>query len=288
MPTSKDFPNKRSLFQQCEILSSDRTRIGYKSIGKGPGIILVHAALRDSNDYTRLAIALSHSFTVHLMDRRGRGLSGPQGLEYAMNKECEDVQAIREATGADYLIGHSYGGLVSLELARMDASITKVALYEPGVLINPMDDAWMLRYEQAMLKNDRHGAFAHFVRGMGHTPLTRLPYWYAKLILKLMVRGNHWSKTAQLLPQNLHEHREVQRLSSSYLNYNSIHADMLLIQGGKSSDSTKEMMKELNRTIALSTLETVNKLDHFGPENDGGPDQIVNLLTNFFLISEGD
>lgn len=169
----------------------------------------------------------------------------------------------------------------------MDASFTKVALYEPGVLINPMDDAWMLRYEQAMLKNDRLGAFAHFVREMGHTPLTRFPYWYAKLILRLMVRGDHWRKTAQLLQQNLLEHREVQRFSSSYPNYNSIHADVLLIQGGKSSDSTKEMMNELNRTIARSTLETVNKLDHFGPENDGGPDQIVNLLTHFFHIPKG-
>ncbi|NOU67806.1 alpha/beta fold hydrolase [Paenibacillus sp. LMG 31461] len=288
MSNSKNFSNIQGFFHQHEVLSSDRTRIGFKSIGKGPGIILVHAALRDSNDYIRLAIALSHSFTVHLMDRRGRGLSGSQGLEYAMNKECEDVQAIRQATGADYLIGHSYGGLVSLELARMDASFTKVALYEPGVVINPMDDAWMLRYEQAMLKNDERDAFAHFVRGMGHTPLTRLPYWYAKLILRLMVRGDHWRKTAQLLPQNLLEHREVQRLSSSYQNYNSIHADVLLIQGGKSSDYTKEMMNELNRTIARSTLETVNNLDHFGPENDGGPDQVAKLLTTFFLISEGD
>jgi pimeloyl-ACP methyl ester carboxylesterase len=214
-------------------------------------------------------------------------LSGPQGLEYAMNKECEDVQAIREATGANYLIGHSYGGLVSLELARMNASITKVALYEPGVLLNPMDDTWILRYEQAMLKNDQRGAFAHFVRGMGHTPLTRLPYWYAKLILRIMVRGDHWSKTAQLLPQNLFEHREVQRLSSSYQNYNSIHADVLLIQGSKSSDSTKEMMNELNRTIARSTSETVNNLDHFGPENDGGPDQVAKLLSHFFHIPKG-
>ncbi|WP_438445096.1 alpha/beta fold hydrolase [Gorillibacterium sp. sgz5001074] len=283
MPNSKEFSAEQGLFQQCEVLSKDRTRIGYRSIGEGPGIILVHAALRDSEDYTRLAIALSHSFTVHLMDRRGRGLSGPQGPEYAMDKECEDVQAIREATGANYLIGHSYGGLVSLELARMDDSITKVALYEPGVLIHPMDEAWMHLYEQAMHKKDHRGAFTHFVRGMGYTPLTQLPYWYAKLILRIMVQGDHWGKTARLLQQNLKEHREVQRLSSSYQHYSDTRADVLLIQGGKSSDSTKEMIEILNRTITRSTVETANKLDHFGPENNGGPDQIVGLLTTFFL-----
>ncbi len=284
MSTTKDFSNKEGLFQQREVLSSDRHGLDTDRSARVQGIILVHGALKDSNDYLRLAIALSHSFTVHLMDRRGRGLSGPQGPEYAMNKECEDVQAIRKATGADYLIGHSYGGLVSLELARVDASIAKVALYEPGALINPMDDAWMHRYEQAMLKNDRHGAFAHFVRGMEHTPLTRLPYWYARLILRLMVRGDHWSKIAQLLPQNLLEHREVQRLSSSYQNYNSINADVLLIQGGKSPDSTKERMEVLNRTIAHSALETVANLDHFGPNNDGGPEKIAQMINNFFLL----
>ncbi|MBM7569182.1 alpha/beta fold hydrolase [Paenibacillus sacheonensis] len=287
MSIPMDIPNKQDSFQQRKVFSIDGTRIGYRSIGEGPGIILVHGALRDSEDYTCLAIALSRSFTVHLMDRRGRGLSGPQGPGYAMNKECEDVQAIRVATGADYLIGHSFGGLVSLELARIDASITKVALYEPGVLINPMDEAWMRSYEKAMQKNDRRGAFAHFVKGMGQTPLTQLPYWYAKLILRIMIRGHHWTKTAHLLPQNLCEHREVQRLASSYRNYNSIKADVILIQGDKSSDSTKEMMEQLNRTITRSKVETMNKLDHFGPENSGGPDRIAGLLTHFFLNRKG-
>ncbi|MBO7747214.1 alpha/beta hydrolase [Paenibacillus sp. MWE-103] len=287
MSDSMGMSSKPGLFRQGEVLSTDRTRIGYQSIGDGPGILLVHGALRDSNDYTRLATALSRSFTVHLMDRRGRGLSGPQGSEYAMDKECEDVQAVRKATGADYLIGHSYGGLVSLELASMDPSIAKVGLYEPGVLLRPMDDAWMRLSEQALLRNDRRGAFAHFVRGMGQTPLTRLPYWYAKLILRLMVRGEHWRKIARLLPQNLKEHREVQRLSSSYLNYGGTQADVLVIQGDKSPDATKEAMTALTGAMNRSKLETVSGLDHFGPENGGGPDRIASLLANFFLIPEG-
>lgn len=283
MSQQKVTPSKVNSFTQSKVISRDNTTIGYQTFGEGPGIILVHGALRDSNDYTRLAIALSHSFTVHLMDRRGRGISGPQDANYAINKECEDVQAIRETTGANYLIGHSYGGLVSLEVASMDPSITKVALYEPGVLITPMDDAWMSHYEKDMLRNDLAGAFTHFVRGMGNTPLTRLPHWYAKLILRIMIRGDHWNKTAKLLPQNLYEHREVQRLASSYRKYSSTEADVLLIQGGKSSVSTKKMMEELNRTIAHSALETIAKLDHFGPVNDNEPGKVAHILKNFFL-----
>ena len=272
-------------FKESKVISKDGTTIGFQTIGEGPGIILIHGALRDSNDYTHLANSLSHSFTVHLMDRRGRGLSGPQGPNYDITKECKDVQTIQEVTGANYLIGHSFGGLVSLEVARMDSSITKIALYEPGVLIKPMDDTWMSHYEKAILRKDFFESFTHFVRGMGNTPLTRLPHWYAKLILRIIVRGDRWNKTAQLLPQNLNEHREVYRLASSYRNYRSIEADVLLIQGSESSNFTKEMMKELNQTITNSKIETISKLDHFGPENESNPGKVAHSLKNFFLKS---
>lgn len=273
------------LFAQSTVISKDGTQICYQSIGKGPGVLIIHSALRDSNDYIRLANALSHSFTVHLMDRRGRGMSGGQGQEYAMSKECEDVQAVREATNANYLFGHSFGGLVALEVARKDPSVTKLALYEPGVLIHPMDEAWMSDYETALRKNDLRGAFAHFVRGMGQTPLTRLPLWYAKFILRVMIRGDHWRKMAQLLPQNLNEHREVQRHASTYHNYSNIKADVLLISGGKSPKSTKEMIEALNNTIIRSGMETLAEADHFGPVNENKPNKVAQYLENFFLKS---
>ncbi|MNC08640.1 putative hydrolase [compost metagenome] len=283
MPNLKACANEVSLFIPSKVISEDGTRIGYQSIGKGPGMIIVHGALRDSSDYTRLAEALSHSFTVHLMDRRGRGISGPQGPDYAINKECEDVQAIREATGANYLFGHSFGGLVSLEVAMKDSSFTKLALYEPGVLLQPMDDTWMSNYEQAMQRNDFRGAFTHFVRGMGNTPLSGLPFWYSKFILRMMIRGKHWHKTSRLLTQNLNEHREVQSHASSYPNYKKIMSEVLLLSGGKSPKSTKEMIEELNHTLADSSIETFPQLDHFGPENDNEPDKIARALKNFFL-----
>lgn len=277
--------NEASLFTQSTVRSSDGTRIGYQSIGTGPGIIIVHGALRNSNDYTCLAIALSPSFTVHIIDRRGRGMSGPQGPGYAISKECEDVQAVWEATGANYLFGHSYGGLVSLEATRKESLITKLALYEPGVLIQPMDDSWMVEYEKALQRNDFRGAFTNFVRGMSDTPLTRLPYWYAKFILRIMVRGDQWNKIAQLLQQNLIEHQEVMRHASSYPNYKIIDADVLLISGDKSPNSTKEMIKELNLTIFRSKIEIIPKQDHFGPENEGRPDKVAQVLKGFFLDS---
>jgi pimeloyl-ACP methyl ester carboxylesterase len=90
----------------------------------------------------RLPKNFRDSFTVHSIDRRGRGLSGPQGSEYSITKECEDIQALQKETGAIYVFGHSYGGLIALETARTFPSFTKIALYEPGVSIGSLSAQW--------------------------------------------------------------------------------------------------------------------------------------------------
>ena len=128
---------------------------------------------------------------------------------------------------------HSYGGLVTLEAARIN-TFKKIAVYEPGVSIKsiPTNWDWLPEYENDMNKKDFRGAFASFVRGAGHTPLKKLPKWYAKFILRLVIRGNYWNQIEKLLPENLIEHKEVKRLTSTFSNNQMIDADVLLISGG--------------------------------------------------------
>ncbi|WP_310830799.1 alpha/beta fold hydrolase [Paenibacillus pedocola] len=275
--------NVKSAFKTSAIVSKDGTEISYKSIGKGPGLIIVHGALSDSGDFAKLAEELSDSFTVHVIDRRGHGRSGPQGPEYSMEKEIEDLQMIKQVTGASFLFGHSYGGLVSLQFARLEPSVTRLAVYEPGVCIETTNWDWLDDYERAMDKNDSRAAFASFVRGSGHTPLTRLPMWYAKFILSIMVRGERWDKIQRLLPENLKEHREVRRFQALYSQYREIGAGTLLMAGGKSPNTIKEMIQTLNHTIAESQAVVFPQLDHFGPDNKNAPAEIAIQIKRNFL-----
>jgi pimeloyl-ACP methyl ester carboxylesterase len=100
------------------VLSKDGARIGYLSMGDGPVVLVIPGALSLAADYAAFARAMAEHFTVHTIERRGRGESSPQGGDYSMVKECEDVLALRAATGASLLVGHSFGGLVALEVAR--------------------------------------------------------------------------------------------------------------------------------------------------------------------------
>ncbi|KAB2336588.1 alpha/beta hydrolase [Cytobacillus depressus] len=272
-------------FTQSTLTSQDGTVISYQSIGQGPSLILIHGALNDSRDLSKLAQELSDSFTVHIIDRRGRGMSGPQGSEYSINKECEDIQALQKVTGAIYVFGHSYGGLVALETARTFQSFTKIALYEPGVSKSSLstDWDWILQYEKAMNQKDFREAFTSFVRGAGHSPLTRMPNWYAKLILRMVIRGDHWIKIKELLPSNLCEHREVKRLEGTYTNYQIINANLLLVSGEKSPETVHHMIRILSRTIPKTQTLILPKLHHLSPCNEHNPIEVARHIKQYFL-----
>jgi pimeloyl-ACP methyl ester carboxylesterase len=71
--------------------SRDGTTIGYRQLGHGPGLILVHGGMKSSQDFMKLAEVLSDDFTVYLPDRRGRGLSGGYGDHFSIMREVEDM-----------------------------------------------------------------------------------------------------------------------------------------------------------------------------------------------------
>jgi hypothetical protein len=53
------------------VASADGTEIGYRSLGNGPGVILL-GGYTAAQHYMGLAESLSGSFTVCVPDRRGR------------------------------------------------------------------------------------------------------------------------------------------------------------------------------------------------------------------------
>src|SRR5262249_54798152 len=99
------------------VTSKDGITIGYRQDAHGPGIVALHGAIESAKSHMQLAEALSGSFTVYLPDRRGRGLSGPYGAGYNMQREVEDLDALLTKTGAQHVFGVSAGGLICLQAA---------------------------------------------------------------------------------------------------------------------------------------------------------------------------
>src|SRR4051812_36817532 len=91
---------------------------------------------RRSDSPRRLAGLLAQHFTVYPCDRRGRGDSGDTPL-YAADREIEDRAAVIDATGGSaHVFGHSSGAVLALEAAVPDAGVTRLALYEPPLIVD--------------------------------------------------------------------------------------------------------------------------------------------------------
>ena len=114
--------------------SADGTRIGCELLGEGPPLLVVHGTIADRRRWGAVRDGLAARFRVHLMDRRGRGLSAAEAPGgYALEREAEDVRALVEAIGGDVLVlAHSYGGTCALEAAKDAAGIARMLVYEPA------------------------------------------------------------------------------------------------------------------------------------------------------------
>lgn len=140
------------------VTSKDGTTIGYRRLGTGPGLILVHGGAQAAQNLMRLATALADSFTVHVPDRRGRGLSGGPAERYGLAAETEDLAALIARTGAHNVFGLSSGALICLNTALTVPDVHKLAVYEPPLSTHHSTPTqWVGRYEHE-LSQGRVGA----------------------------------------------------------------------------------------------------------------------------------
>ncbi len=266
------------------VLSKDGAKISYLSKGSGPSVLVIPGALSMAADYAAFASALGEHFTVHTIERRGRGQSSPQGEDYSILKEREDVLALQQETGASLLVGHSFGGLVALEVARNNPLLTKVAVYEPGVSIAgsiPMH--WMPGYQKKLAEKKYLDAFVEFSLAVGPERARTTPPWLMKLLFPFFLNSHERELMLGLLSENLREHQEVARLDSSCENYQEIAADVLLMYGGKSNVAwVDRSMERLAAVLPRSETKEFPKLDHFGIDKRA-PQEVARTVSEYFL-----
>jgi pimeloyl-ACP methyl ester carboxylesterase len=250
-------------------------------VGNGPGLILVPGALAVAADLDALALELAQNFTVHTIERRGRGLSGPQGKDYSIKKECEDIVALQNATDAIYMVGHSFGGFVALEAARNNKSFKKIAAYEPGVSIDgsiPLD--WVSKCQEQIDKKHYLDAFTTFARGVNPESAGKAPHWLLRLILPIAMKKKERRQKYELLAGTIREHSESGRLNNTYDNYREISAGTLLMTG-KQNESLKNTTTKLSQVLPQAKVLSFPTFDHFGPEKK--PREIAREVIAYFL-----
>lgn len=104
------------------VASSDGTPISYEVHGQGdPTLLLIHGWSCDSRYFREQIEPFSRRYRVVTVDLAGHGHSGAGREDFTLASFGQDVRAVADAVGGDRLIlvGHSMGGLVIAEAARL-------------------------------------------------------------------------------------------------------------------------------------------------------------------------
>jgi pimeloyl-ACP methyl ester carboxylesterase len=137
------------------VTSTDGTSIGYRMIGQGPGLVILHGAMESAPSHSELAAEVGDSHTVYLPDRRGRGMSGPHRANHDINTEVDDLAAVLAATGATDVLGVSSGAVIALEASLRLPQLHRVAIFEPPLIVgNSLSTSFVARYREELGRGD--------------------------------------------------------------------------------------------------------------------------------------
>jgi pimeloyl-ACP methyl ester carboxylesterase len=272
------------------VRSQDGTTIGCRRLGhRGPAVILLHGGMQAAQNYMRLARFLAADFTVCVVDRRGRGLSGPHGTDYRVEREVEDVRALVAQTGATRIFGLSSGALVALRSALETPALERVALYEPPLSLNgSVNAAWLPRFDREIAAGHPAAAVVTVLKGLGVDPVfTRLPRAVLVPAVAVGTRLQRMSAPgdvaiADLIPTQRFDMKIVEELADTLGAYADLPSDVLHLGGSKSPAFLVTALDALEGTLPRRRLVTFPGLDHGGPDDDGDPETVGAVLREFF------
>lgn len=276
------------------ITSKDGTTIGYRQLGHGPGVVLLHGIMESAQSHIQLAEGLADTFTVYLPDRRGRGLSGPQGSDYRLEKEVEDLDALLTKTGAHYVFGVSAGAIVCLQAALTLPAIQRAAIFEPPLIIDDsVSTAFVERFDKEMAQGKVVSALVTAMKGsqMGPPVFNVMPRWLLELLTKMMTASEEKKAkaddvTMRMLASTLHSDFQLSVETKEALeSFKAIRADVLLLGGSKSPAYFKVALDALEKVLPHAKRTEFPGLNHgaSGNANRGGkPKLVAQELRQFF------
>ncbi|MBA3823277.1 MAG: alpha/beta hydrolase [Ktedonobacterales bacterium] len=279
------------------VISGDGTRIGYRQIGHGPGLVVLHGAMETARSHQHLAEALAPHFTVYLPDRRGRGLSGPHGEDYTVQRHIEDVDALLRHTAAHFVFGVSAGGIIALQAACTLPAIHKLAVYEPAMVSDDNLSRTVLpRLDRELAHGQIEAALVTGMLGaqMGPPFMQRMPRWLLTRLTGMMLKAEEKKAPAdtvtmrQLAPTLHDDFQIVAELSKNLPGFAAIEIEVLLLGGSKSPRYLQQALDTLARTLPHATRHEFAGLDHSASGNRdqrGHPEVVALALQRFFTTA---
>lgn len=274
------------------IISKDGAIIGYRQMGSGPAIILVHGGMMASQNFTELGKYLSQDFTVYIPDRRGRGMSTQGSKEYGLARESEDIQALVQAKGVKNIFGLSSGAIIVMQAALIEPSVKKVAIYEPPLPFDDKPTAWVPAYDHAMQQGHYGAAMAAVLKGTADKGFFSLmPRFILAALFNHAIKEDSKETTEDKVPLKTligamyHDIKVVQDAKAILKKYEEIKAEVLLLGGDKSRDFLTTNLDIVHASLPNAKRITLKGIGHVAADNNGKPESVAKELRLFFKAS---
>jgi pimeloyl-ACP methyl ester carboxylesterase len=259
------------------IASADGTPIAVFTSGSGPPLILVHGAASDHTTFRVIGPRLATRFTIHSLDRRGRGASGDT-LPYSIEREFEDIAAIAESLATEAgrpvaVLGHSYGGRCALGAALLTDRIARVVCYEgapapPGRTYEPREIRDRLR---ARLRDgDLDGLLGSFMGEIVGMTQAELAAYRANPIWPVRVAA------AGTIPRELDAEIDP---AASLVRLGAVRQPVLQLLGSKSRAIFRHATLALDERLADGRVVEIEGAKHAAHHTH--PDAVVQAVHDF-------
>lgn len=230
-------------------------------------VLLVHSGGLTSRQWRKLAAALEPAYEVLAPDLLGYGTSGswPVGQPFHFRQDLALLESLlgEAPVRPAHVVGHSYGGLLALQLAlARPEAVASLALFEPvafGILDEPEDAPALRELEEVPLR------YTPGADGVDEAWLRSFVDWWNG--------AGTWAAMAEEARSGFRAvgwklSQEVASLiqdSTGRAGYARVQAPTLLLGGARSRRPELRVLEKLGAALPRATLHVFPELGHMGP-----------------------
>jgi pimeloyl-ACP methyl ester carboxylesterase len=254
--------------------------------GTGTAIVLLHSSMSSNKQWRALIERLRGSYRLIAIDLYGYGETpAPSSGRLTLDDEAQLVRSALEAALRPgerfHLVGHSYGGVVALQLAQgLPTRLRSLTLYEPIPFhllpaADPVMDellAIQRQVEASLARHDAGAGVASFV-----------DYWSGAGAFARMPDERR-ATLCRLLPKIALELRAVAGETTAAASYQRIVAPVCLMGGRGSPRAAHVSLAALAQVFPRAQRRLVNA-GHLAPATH--PDLVNPLIERFIRAADG-
>ncbi|MCH6170364.1 alpha/beta fold hydrolase [Pseudonocardia alaniniphila] len=251
--------------------SSDGTTIGWRQLGSGPAIVVMHGAIATGEQWLPVAHALADEYTMLLVDRRGRGLSG-DAEAYDLSTEVADLEAVLAVAGPGAtVLGHSYGAITAAATVAAGAGVSALVLYEPPLPVNGSFLGTALApLAAAVAAGENERVLSIMLTDIVHTP---------EADVDALRQTTMWAEMVALAPTLERELRVVDGLAGDVDRFTTIRQPTLLLLGSDTAQHHVDATRFLTERLPHATLVELPGQEHFAHAT--APTLVADVVRSF-------